>query len=140
MKKGKRITAWILLIIVLVILGFLSIVFFKNLKNQNEDDFVSDLNEMGSEVYAIYYYDEIAKEKTADELKTYLKKFEEIGLKFDLVQLSNYSDDYAKKIDNFIRVHKDCSKEDTMVIIYPKEPYSSTDFTTEIQMECGYNK
>ena len=136
MKKGKRITAWILLIIVLVILGFLSIVFFKNLKNQNEDDFVSDLNEMGSEVYAIYYYDEIAKEKTDDELKAYLKKFEEIGLKFDLVQLSNYSDDYAKKIDNFIRVHKDCSKEDTMVIIYPKEPYSSTDFTTEIQMEC----
>ena len=141
MSSNKlRNIAIVLLIIFIIILGFLSYVFIKNLRERNEKDFVAEFTRMGNEIYSDYYYKIVSVGKSEEQLNEFLEKFSTKGLKFDLVQLEKYSDEYKDIIEDFTKAHKDCKKEETMVIIYPKSPYSSIDFTSEIQMNCNYNK
>ena len=139
MKKRKTVIPVILLIIFLIILGFLSVVFFNNMKKETQSTFSSDLTKMGETIYKDYYYEITKVDKTDEELKDYLKKFEEIGLSFNLVELSKYSDESRDKIDAFLK-DNDCSKENTMVIIYPKDPFRKIDFNTEVKMDCEEKK
>ena len=39
------------------------------------------------------------------------------------------------KVENY-KVLKNCDKEKTSVIIYPKSPYGKTDFTVKVNMNC----
>ena len=141
MKNKKTIIILIILIIFIVILGFLSYVFFYNLKNPvslvDKNMFSDELDSMGKTIYQDYYYEITAVDKSEEELTNYLKKFTVIGLQFNLVELSKYNDEFNEKIDIFLRNNKLCSKEKTMVIIYPKEPYSKSDFTTEVKLDCN---
>ena len=144
MKRKNTIIPWILLIICIMILGFLSYIFFYNLKNPtikvSQNDFKEDLTKMGETIYKDYYYEITKVDKTDEQLKEFLGKFKDIGLQFNLVELSKFSDDNVEKINNFINSNKSCSKENTMVIIYPKEPYSKTDFNLEVKIDCSEKK
>ena len=147
MKKRKKIkkVAIILLIIFIIILGFLSIIFIKNLKNDSEKDFVNELNMIATEAYSEYYYKDLENTMTGEEVIEHLKKFEKIGLSFDVANLKNYSEvvnnnDYIRIINDFLKKNKDCKEDETMVVIYPKDPYTKNDFTSEIKMNCEYKK
>ena len=144
MKKKNTIIPWILLIICIMILGFLSYIFFYNLKNQTKtvtkSDFKTELTEMGETIYKDYYYEITKIDKTDEQLSEFLGKFKDIGLQFNLVELSKYSDENNEKIDNFINSNKSCSREDTMVLIYPKDPYSKNDFNLEVKIDCKDKK
>ena len=140
MKRNT--VAFVLLIIFLMILGFLSFIFFYNLKTKtiNEEDFVQSLTTTGEEIYSEYYYKYISANKTNEEISDYLKKYETIGLKFDLNEIEKYSDESKTLVERFIKGNRDCKKDETMIVIYPKSPYTKTDFTSEIKMDCGYKK
>ena len=139
MKKRKTVIPIILLIIFIVILGFLSVVFFNNMKKQSSSNFTSDLTKMGETIYKDYYYEITKVDKSDEQLKAYLKKFEQIGLSFNLVELSKYSDENRNKISEFLKNNK-CSNENTRVIIYPKDPYTKNDFNLEVKLDCEDNK
>ena len=135
--------AIIFLIIFILILGFLSIVFINNL-NKNEKDYVSELTNIGNEAYSEYYYKIMAIDKNETDLKAYLKKYETTGLKFDLEALKGYAinqekADYYNLINEFLSKNKKCNENGTKVIVYPKEPYGATDFTSEIKFNCDVN-
>lgn len=143
MKKKNPTVAIILLIIFIMILGFLSYIFFYNLNNDNtsinakeSNEFSSELQKMGETIYKDYYYEITKVDKTDEQLKSFLSKFETIGLQFNLVELSKYSDENKATIDSFLNNNKKCSRENTMVIIYPKDPYTKIDFTTETKIDC----
>lgn len=139
-KNKKTFIAMILLIIFLMVLGFLSFIFFYNLKNNSEEDYVSKFTTMGESLYTDYYYEVTKVGKTDQELKDFLSMFKDIGLQFNLVEMEKYSDENKELIEKFVKQNKDCKKEETMLIIYPKEPYSKTDFTSELRMDCGVKK
>ena len=139
MKKRKTIIPIILLIIFLVMLGFLSFIFFNNMKKETKGNFSTDLTKMGETIYKDYYYEITKVGKTDEELKNYLKKFETIGLSFNLVELAKYSDENFDKINEFLS-DNDCSRENTKVIIYPKDPFRKIDFDSEVKIDCEEKK
>ena len=138
MRNRGTTIATVLLIIFIIILGFLSYVFFYNLKNPKVDteSFSNELNKMGETIYTDYYYEVTKVNKTDEEFKEYLGKFNKIGLQFNLVELSKYSEDNNNIISKFLEENKSCGRENTMVIIYPEEPYSKDDFTSEVRIDC----
>ncbi len=133
----KKTLLFILLIFLLIILGLLSYVFFNNLRRVQKDNYLSEFTTMTEELYSKYYYKVVSVGKTEEQLSEYLKKFEVIGLKFDLEALENYSDEYKEKVSDFIKKYDTCKKEDVYVTIKPKSPYGSKDFESEIMMECA---
>lgn len=143
MKNKGTTLATILLIIFIIILGFLSYIFFRNMKHPEyvtKDKFSDELKVMGDSIYKDYYYEITKVDKTDEQLKEFLGKFQTIGLQFNLVELSKYSEENREKIDAFISANDKCSKENTAVIIYPKSPYGKTDFTSETVIDCGVEK
>lgn len=146
MKKSRStILPVILLIIAIMLLGFLSFIYFYNLKNGNvgifnkktEEEYVEIFTKMGEEMYSEYYYKITAEGKTEEELKEFLEKFKNMGLHFNLVELEKYNDENKRVINQFLNQNKKCKKGETEVIIYPKEPYTKTDFTSDFKMNCG---
>ena len=149
MKKSKStIIPVVLLIVAIMLLGFLSFIYFYNLKNGNvgifnkktEEEYVETFTKMGEELYSEYYYKVTAEGKTNEELKEFLEKFKDIGLHFNLVELEKYSDENKMIISQFLKQNKKCEKSKTEVIIYPKDPYSKTDFTSDLKMNCEIKK
>lgn len=136
MKKRNTLIPVILLIIVLMMLGFLSYIFFYNLNSVSEEEFVNQLTQMGEDFYTEYYYKSYSNDMKSEDLKDYLKKFEDIGLQVNLVELEKYSDENKSQIERFLRSNKNCKKEGTMIIIYPKSPYSKNDYKSEIRLDC----
>lgn len=133
----KRTIAIILLIILIIIFGFLSVIFLKNLNLKNEEQLSENIKNIGETVYSDYYYKIVSVDKTKEQLDTFLEKFSEMGLSFSLEELEKYSDDYKTTFDEYIKINKNCNKSQIMVAIYPKNPYSKSDFTSEIRKECN---
>ncbi len=133
----KNRLALIILIILLIILGFLSFIFFKNLNEKSNRDFNKVLTTMGEEIYSDYYYKIVSIGKTKQELEEYLKKFEKIGLKFNLTELEKYNEIFYNNIQDFSKKNSECSKDEVEVIIYPKAPYENKDIDVKINMNCN---
>lgn len=133
----KKKIVMILLIIFVLILGFLSFIFIKNLKK----NYVSELTKIGEEAYSEYYYKIISIDKTEEDIVAYLKKYQESGLSFDLEALKGFAinqekNEYLELINEFLEKNTKCDENRSMVIIKPKEPFKSTDFTSEIKLNC----
>lgn len=139
MNKKKTKIAIIILIIVFIILGLLIFVTFKG-SSISEKEIVSKLTDMGEKIYTEYYYPELSKGKSEEEFAEFLKQFEKIGLKFNLTELEKYNEDFKKDISKFKSKEKTCNKENTMVIIYPESPYTSTSYSSEVKLDCGFKK
>ncbi len=132
----KKIFLLILLIVLLIALGFLSFVFFSNMKEKQKDEYINEFTTMGETLYSDYYYKVLSIDKPGEELTKFLKKFDVIGLKFDLNSIQTYSKDYNQKVEEFIKKYDNCKKEDVVVTIFPKSPYGNTDFNSKIQIDC----
>ena len=143
-KKIGRNIALILLIFFVIMLGLLSILFFHNYNPDpsgidDEQDPITKLTLMGEQLYSEYYYKIISQDKTKEEMIEHLKKYEEMGLKIDLKEMSKYNNDYKKYIESFIKDNQNCKKEDVMVVIYPQSPYTNKDFKSELITQCDVN-
>ena len=136
----------LLLIVFLIILGFLIFVLIKNFNNKEEKDYVSEFTKIGEETYSEYYYPILLKDKeTEASVAEFLRRYETIGLTFDLGALRGYAintdkNEYTELIKEFLNKNRGCTEANTMVIIYPKEPFKNTDFTSEIKMGCSLKK
>ena len=70
-----------------------------------------------------------------------IKKFETTGIKVDLDNLSRQSNESKEKVKDFVNdKNEECNKNNTKVIIYPKDPYGKTNYELEIQLDCGFDK
>ena len=135
MGKLKKILVIVILAIVTLLLGVLIILFIKN-NNITEDEFATQLNDMGIEIYSSYYYPNVTIDMTEEEIENTLSKYETIGLKFSLDEVEKIDEEYKKKIDKYINNNKNCSKEETMIVVYPQKPYTSDSFKIEVKISC----
>lgn len=135
-KKMKDILELMLIIIGLFVVG--TIIFFVLFeKPSSEDDLKNYLIKMGTDFYVDFYYEEQAKGKSDEELKQYLSKFTDTGIKISLKTLEDYSEENEKTIEKFKNKKKECDKKNTKVIIYPQDPYGKEDYSVEPLLECG---
>ena len=139
MKKKTIIILSIVFVLILLIISFIII---KNNSQESEKDYVSEFTKIGEEAYSKYYYQVLLKDKKSEEeVKAFVKKYEKIGLSFNLSTLKGFAvnmdkEEYLNLINEFLDKNRSCNEEKTMVVIYPKDPYLNTDFTSEIKLNC----
>ena len=123
------ISAIIVLILIIVIVLFLT--------NSKKVDLEKSLENMGKDFYENFYYKQIGKDD--NEKKEFLKKYETMGIKVSLDNLERYDSgknkDEVAKFKNE-KTGKECDKTNTLVIIYPQEPYEKTSYRIESILSC----
>lgn len=134
------------LIQIIAIAGGLVLIFIivlsltSGLRLSKEKKLEKNLISLGEQFYTEFYYDQTQVSLSDKNMANYLKTFKEMGIGVSLNTLSTYSDDVdQEKIKSFDNVNgKACDKENTMVVIYPKEPYGKKDYTIEAKLDCGF--
>lgn len=144
MKKIKEIMKnkiIIVFIVSILLIGIIIIISLTTNKNSQKQELTKKMKEMGKEFYENFYYKQIGS--TDEERKEFLKKFETIGIKVNLDNLSRYkSNDTGKILKDFVnkKTNKECDKINTQVIIYPKEPYNQNSYSLDVNLECDFNE
>ena len=99
------------------------------------------MEDLGKEFYTELFYKQLDEGRSKEELKDFLKKYEEIGINTNLDNLSRTAgNDNKKKIEELLSAENKCDKEKTKVFIYPKAPYGKNDFTLKVELSCGDKK
>lgn len=135
MKFDFKIIGGILLVLIIT----LSLFMIK--KDNQEEELTTILKELGSEFYEEFYYDKVGN--NLEERRNFLEKYKDIGIKINLDNLSRYNSEKNKeKIEQFVnkKTNQECDKENTMVIIYPNDPYEKDSYKEEIKLICGFEK
>ncbi len=127
--------------IVIVLAAVLGIVLFltKDARLSNEEKLEKSLTKMGEKFYTDFYYTEISKNKTSQEVSEFLAKFQDVGIKVNLDNLSRYNDGANEdEIAKFKNDDRECDKTNTRAVIYPKSPYGKSDYTIKAELDCGF--
>lgn len=125
--------------VLLVLIMMLSLFMFK--KDNQEEELNQLLKQLGSEFYEEFYYDKVGN--NLEERKNFLEKYKDIGIKINLENLSRYNSEQNKdSLAKFVnkKTNQECDKTNTMVIIYPTEPYEKNSYAEEIKLICGFEK
>ena len=106
----------------------------------NEKKLTSNLTTLGKQFYEEFYYP--SQEKSQEDVKAFVKKFEKTGIKVNLeniAKVGKVDQDLVKGMVNN-KSKKECDKTASYVVIKPKKPYGKTDYTIEVNLECGFKK
>ena len=133
--KQKLIKEIVAILLLIVLVMFLICLLLKG-ENYTTLKMDEELRKMSSSFYEDYYYDDVSKGKSDEELKEFLKKYENVGLKVNLKNLLDYNEEYDDVIARFKLNGKECDKEYTKAVIYPKEPYKKSDYKIETIIDC----
>lgn len=138
-RLNKKICFIAIAALILIIAASLIIVFSS--KESEEDKLNNMLKELGVNFYENFYYDQVGANDI--EKEEFAKKYETIGIKVNLDNLSrlDYGDN-KKIIDNFVnsKTKKECDKLNTRVIIYPKAPYKKDSYDIKTELVCGFDE
>ena len=127
----------IVLIVVLIVVG--CFMFLK--KGGQEASLSKSLESMGKDFYENFYYTQVGS--TDEERANFLSKYETIGIKINLDNLSRYDNNKnSDKINKFAnnKTNKACDRTNTRVIVYPQKPYNKTSYKIETQLDCGFDE
>lgn len=143
MKKLNKNTLMIIVGVLAVVLVVLVVVVLNPFgkKLSQEEKLKEKIETMGAEFYENLYYKQV--ETLGDEKEDFLKKFEKIGIKVDLGNLSRYKGEDSEEIlKEFVNKKTDtaCDKNKTQAIIYPQAPYDKKSYKIEVNLDCGFKK
>src|SRR5574344_2999906 len=134
-KKGHKLLIAIIVVVIIALGGTYFLFFSKSQEEKLKDTLI----ELGSYFYENFYSQKIGK--TDEERVAFLKKYEEIGIKINLDNLSRYNDEeheemnkvFEEKVKLFVNdsTNKECNKDNTKVTIYPQSPYDSKTYKIE---------
>lgn len=143
---GKKKLGIIIGAVVIVVAAIVLAIIF--LGGNKEKKLSTNLNTLGKQFYEEFYYP--SQEKSQDDVKSFIKKFEKTGIKVNLeniAKISKVDQDLLKtmgiskeKSDSKVKTIAKCDTSNTYVIIKPKKPYGKTDYSIEINLDCGLNK
>ena len=134
-KKKIGIIAGVAIVVIALVVG---IILFLN--RSNEKTLTANLNKLGKQFYEEFYYP--SQEKSQEDVKAFVKKFEKTGIKVNLeniAKVSKVDQDLVKAMVNS-RTKKECDKTASYVIIYPEKPYGKSNYKIEVNLECGFTK
>lgn len=137
LNKKNCFIALATLILIIAIVLIITFTF----KESEEDKLNDMLKELGINFYENFYYDQVGTNDT--EKKEFVKKYETIGIKVNLDNLSRIdSDDNKKIVDKFVnsKTKKECDKLNTRVIIYPKSPYEKDSYDIKTELVCEFDE
>ena len=137
-KKMKRILFAIAAVTIVLIIVFICIFFLK--PKNNEEQLKENMVKMGTTFYEKFYYPQITS--IVENKEEFMKTLSVTGVSVTLESLESYSgtnDKTAKSMKN-AKTGDKCKSESTIIIIYPKEPYSKKDYSTEVILDCGFDK
>lgn len=132
-RKTIIIGASILVAIIGIIVAIVLLIGSKN----KEEKLENILKDLGTDFYENFYYNQVGTNEK--ERAEFLKKFKDIGIKVSLDNLFRYQKEEPKEIiAKFVNkeTKKECDRINSMVIIYPKDPYGKTDYTIDSTLVC----
>lgn len=136
-KLFLMIAGAVALIVVLVVA---LVLIFSN--NKNESLKLSEsLKELGVDFYENFYYNQISKNDK--ERKEFLEKYKDLGIKVSLDSIARHKIDAKEEIlAEFVnsKTKEECDRTNTMVVIYPKEPYGKSDHVVDAILVCGFEE
>ena len=127
--------------VVLVVVLIVAACFMFIKKGGQEASLSKSLESMGKDFYENFYYEQVGS--TDEERADFLSKYESIGIKINLDNLSRYNENKnADEISKFVneKTKKACDKTNTKVVIYPQKPYNKTSYKIETQLDCGFDE
>ena len=110
------------------------------LGGNNEKELNSNLSKLGKQFYEEFYYP--SQEKSQEDVKAFVKKFEKTGIKINLeniAKISKVDQDLVKSMVNN-KTKSECDKKESTVTIYPEKPYGKSNYKIEVNLECGFKK
>lgn len=141
-KKKKLIELGAIALVLIVIIFAVVFFFAKGSKPNLETQLNKSLENMGKDFYTNFYYVEMTKNKSSEEVSEFLSKYQDIGIKVDLDNLSRYDGErYKDEVAKFKNEDgKACDMKSSRAIIKPKAPYGKDDYTITVELECGFAK
>lgn len=137
-KSSKKLIIAIISIVLVVIIIAVLVIFSIKVFFNTERKLTKKITNMSKEYYA-NYYDQLAENRSKEDIKKVLSKFTSIGIKINLENLSNFSEGkYKKEVKEFKNGDKKCDTNNTKAIVYPQEPYGKNDYKIEIELDCGF--
>ena len=133
--------ACIVIGVVLVVAIIVAACFMFIKKGGQEASLSKSLESMGKDFYENFYYTQVGS--TDEERANFLSKYETIGIKINLDNLSRYDNSKnLEKINKFVnnKTNKACDRTNTRVIVYPQKPYNKTSYKIETQLDCGFDE
>ena len=141
-KNKKRSIGIICGVVALIVVIVLVLIFnpFGGKNKKIEKQLTARLEELGKNFYENYYYNQLGKDD--DAKKEFVKGYAHGGIKIDLANIARTNTTEADKIiAEFKNANGDaCDTSESKVIIYPKEPYGSKDYTIKVHLECNFGK
>lgn len=136
-KKKIGIIAGVAVVVIALIVG--GIFLIKSLFN-NESELKNNLNTLGKQFYEEFYYP--SQEKSQDDVKAFVKKFEKTGIKINLENIAKISKVDKNLVDSMVnkKTKEKCDAKQSTVTIYPEKPYGKSDYKIEVNLECGFKK
>ena len=110
------------------------------LGGNNEKKLNANLTTLGKQFYEEFYYP--SQEKSQEDVKTFVKKFEKTGIKVNLENIAKISKVDKELVDSMVnkKTKKKCDTKESYVVIYPEKPYGKTNYTIKANLECGFSK
>ena len=136
-KKQYYIIGGVALLVIILIVSLL-IIFGNKPKNESQK-LSNELNQLGVSFYEDFYYNQIGK--TDEEKKAFLEKYTDIGIKVSLDNLARSKKDESEEIlKKFVnsKTKTECDNTNSMVTIYPREPYGKKDYRIDANLVCGF--
>lgn len=106
----------------------------------NEKQLTANLGTLGKQFYEEFYYP--SQEKSQDDVKEFVKKFEKTGIKINLENIAKISKVDKNLVDSMVnnRTKAKCDGKESTVTIYPVKPYGKSNYKIEVNLECGFKK
>ena len=123
--KDKKNLMVLVGIVALAIVIVVSIVIFGKISNESKKE--NEMKNLGKAFYEEVYYKQLVESDI--EVKDFLSRFKENGIKFDLKTLVGYKDDNKELFDK-------CNLDDSKVTIYPSDPYKQDSYKMELTLSC----
>ena len=129
MKKTMVIVGVVIIILVAIVLG---VILFNGNTKPKAEDLNAYMEQLGKDFYKEFHAD-LAKEKNEEEVKSTLSNYKTNGLKVTLDSLSRLDLEKTDEIDDMF---EKCDRENTVIYVFPKEPYAAKDFTLTVELDC----
>ena len=134
-KKKIGIIAGVAVVVIAVVVG---VILF--LGRSNEKQLNANLTKLGRQFYEEFYYP--SQEKSQEDVKAFVKKFEKTGIKINLENIAKISKVDNSLVDSMVnkKTKEKCDAKQSTVTIYPVKPYGKSDYKIEVNLECGFKK
>ena len=133
MKKNLFIIMFVLVLVLFTGCGK------KEETKSNEEELVKNLETLGKTFYEEYYFPYLAS--TEDFEKT-IESLSNTGIKVDLENISRVDVVDQNLVEQMVnsKTKEKCNQQNSSVTIYPKSPYSKTDYEINTDLDCGFKK